>query len=319
MDAAYPKGAEALHMDAHVTLACQVDAEGRLSACDVVKEYPAGAGFAAAALSLTPDMRVAPAPGSSSLAGQSILISLRFPAPEDARLQSPARFPAASAVDTARRIVLYYPEYAFRRGVQGEAKLECGHDAHMRPTNCKVISEDPPGWEFQFAALKLSSVTPSNANVTVEPRADGEVLDYLFCTDPPSITPDTLLPRQVIEPAGLDRAPADADKARVYPPAALAAHLSAHVEMRCVVGADGVLNDCIVSLEDPEGQGFAAAALALAPSFHAHPMTVDGQPQPYAHVYPTIDFGPKPPVYIPRPAPRPDIATRCHEANPLQR
>lgn len=53
---------------------------------------------------------------------------------------------------------------------------------------------------------------------------------------------------------------------------------SGEARIRCRVAASGLLTDCAVVAETPAGQGFGAAALALAPRFQMRPRTVDGRP-----------------------------------------
>ena len=63
----------------------------------------------------------------------------------------------------------------------------------------------------------------------------------------------------------------------------------------CRLGAGGVLKDCQVVGEAPQGFGFGAAAMALAPSFRAH--YVAGEES--ASVLLPLEFdpaGPRPPI-----------------------
>lgn len=53
---------------------------------------------------------------------------------------------------------------------------------------------------------------------------------------------------------------------------------SGEARIRCRVAASGLLTDCTVISETPAGQGFGAAALALAPRFQIRPRVVDGRP-----------------------------------------
>ncbi|HEY5071043.1 MAG TPA: TonB family protein [Caulobacteraceae bacterium] len=55
--------------------------------------------------------------------------------------------------------------------------------------------------------------------------------------------------------------------AQAYPVSASLNGISGSAVIRCSLGAQGVLKDCRVVSESPSGQGFAAAALKLAPLF----------------------------------------------------
>jgi protein TonB len=46
----------------------------------------------------------------------------------------------------------------------------------------------------------------------------------------------------------------------------------------CRVNLKGKLEDCVVEREEPEGVGFGAALLRMAPHFQMRPLMVDGKP-----------------------------------------
>ncbi|MGA0603009.1 energy transducer TonB [Caulobacter sp. KR2-114] len=60
----------------------------------------------------------------------------------------------AQSVDIMR----YYPERAQRLGVEGKAVISCTVNAEGRLADCAVVSEDPPGFGFGDAAVKMSSI-----------------------------------------------------------------------------------------------------------------------------------------------------------------
>lgn len=55
----------------------------------------------------------------------------------------------------ARDFARYYPERAQERGQEGRATVECivGADGRL---NCTITNEDPPGWGFGEATLRVS-------------------------------------------------------------------------------------------------------------------------------------------------------------------
>ena len=75
-----------------------------------------------------------------------------------------------------------------------------------------------------------------------------------------------------------ERKPTGDDVARLYPKAAAAAHVEGRATIHCTVTASGDLADCRVAGEDPMGQGFGDAALAMASKFKMKPQTRDGVP-----------------------------------------
>ena len=68
------------------------------------------------------------------------------------------------------------------------------------------------------------------------------------------------------------------DAQAVYPKAAAEKRLEGRATLKCGVSADGFLKDCASIAEEPAGQGFGAAALAIAPKFQMKPLTKDGIP-----------------------------------------
>lgn len=56
----YPAGAKQAGVSGRATVACVVTAAGAMSACEIVSEEPAGAGFGAATLALAPHFRMSP-------------------------------------------------------------------------------------------------------------------------------------------------------------------------------------------------------------------------------------------------------------------
>lgn len=55
-------------------------------------------------------------------------------------------------------IMRYYPEQAQRIGLEGKAVISCTITAEGRLADCAVVSEDPPGFGFGEAAVKMSTL-----------------------------------------------------------------------------------------------------------------------------------------------------------------
>jgi hypothetical protein len=68
----------------------------------------------------------------------------------------------------------------------------------------------------------------------------------------------------------------------------------ARVTLVCEVQAGGALGGCVVDREEPAGQGFGPAVLALAPKFRSDLMSVEGMPTVGAKVRLPVRFSLKP-------------------------
>ena len=72
--------------------------------------------------------------------------------------------------------------------------------------------------------------------------------------------------------------PKASDLARFYPRKQSIAGVEGMAVMRCRVRKTGALSACRVVRETPQGSGFGAAALRMAPLFRMKPMSEDGKP-----------------------------------------
>jgi protein TonB len=67
----------------------------------------------------------------------------------------------------SREYARYYPDRALRLGVGGKATIGCTVSAAGALRNCTIVSEDPGGYQFGAAALKLApffQMTPQTAD-----------------------------------------------------------------------------------------------------------------------------------------------------------
>lgn len=71
--------------------------------------------------------------------------------------------------------------------------------------------------------------------------------------------------------------PSAEDFARLYPERAMREEVEGRVVMACGVMATGQLVDCTVTVDDPAGYGFGAAALSMSTKFKMRPQTRDGR------------------------------------------
>ena len=84
--------------------------------------------------------------------------------------------------------------------------------------------------------------------------------------------------------------PSGADVREVYPKEALRQRLEGRATIACEAAADGSLTNCVVAAETPQGAGFGAAALALAPKFRMAAQAADGAPVQGARVRIPVSF-----------------------------
>jgi TonB family protein len=94
---------------------------------------------------------------------------------------------------------------------------------------------------------------------------------------PPPAQPAAAQPR-VIQAPDWEQRPTNDDLAALYPEMARAKGVEGESEMRCTVGKDGRLTDCILLYETPVGFGFGRAMLASAHFFKMRPTPIEGRP-----------------------------------------
>ncbi len=139
----------------------------------------------------------------------------------------------------------------------------------------------PAGGEHPLKAriAMLSSPLPARAarrlGAAVALFACASAAGLAWASQPASKNPTR--PPMITRPDWIQK-PSGADFSDFYPKAALATRAPGHTTLRCAVIAAGDLTNCRVVGEDPVGQGFGDAALAMAPKFRMKPQTRDGAP-----------------------------------------
>jgi hypothetical protein len=172
-----------------------------------------------------------------------------------------------------------YPPKARAANVSGHAELTCevGRDRYLR--DCEPLAEKPYGYAFGAAARKLAEklkVADSNLigqNIFVPVSFDASVFaGSAYVARPAWVALPTLFEFQLSFPKtdnGLN-------------------HI--RIVLGCTVEKAGDLGDCTVIEEEPPGQGYGAAALALASEFRVSPWGADGEPAVGAHVQVPIRY-----------------------------
>ncbi len=122
-------------------------------------------------------------------------------------------------------------------------------------------------------------------------------------TPPPAPPAPPAPPMPVVSRPVFEARPTGADVAAVYPHEALNARLSGRVTLFCQLTTAGLLTKCETRGETPAGNGFADAALKLAPKFRVRMPAPDGRPAGNSAIVVPIAFGAPAATPTPRPAP----------------
>ncbi|HRE44977.1 MAG TPA: hypothetical protein PKY87_13545 [Terricaulis sp.] len=166
-----------------------------------------------------------------------------------------------------------YPPAALAQGVVGQVMLECAVllDTTAR---CIVANETPLYWgfgdaalvigrSFRFRPLERDGVPMEGGRVRVPLRfrmtADDNTQWFAAYMD-------TLAPEARVDVPTWEQAPNAQMVDLAYPRAAQEAGLVGRGVLGCLINPDRTL-DCEIDRESPEGHGFGAAALTLAPRF----------------------------------------------------
>lgn len=284
----WPREALKKGFGGRATIACQVSLQGALRDCSVESETPAGSGFGAAAIALTPQFLMKPATRDGQPVVSAVLIPVIFPTPEIATgtlLRGTGlytNFARANlsnvpwtAAPTYAEVAAAYPEKARARQVGGRATLSCSFKVEGRVGSCQAVAEEPKGLGFGNAArlLAKSFVGPSTMD-------DGRSTVGMGTQIPFTFSADMLLPdKRVTGKLEWRAMPSVVDVAKAYPAAAMQAKVQgARVVMLCEVGVDGRLTGCSIESEEPKGFGFDQVALGLAGSFQLSIWSPEGLP-----------------------------------------
>jgi TonB family protein len=168
-----------------------------------------------------------------------------------------------SAIDVAAA----YPDRAQRAQISGKAIVACRVGGDGRLYQCRVFAEAPLGEQFGAAALSLTPkfrmTPPAQPRPGVAPTIFIPI-HMLIVKLGPHTNQEDPKPLVLASPRWAS-APSFDDMAQAFPRAAGSG--AADIDLRCNVGPDGAAGPCEVLKERPAHEGFAEAALSLAPRF----------------------------------------------------
>jgi hypothetical protein len=277
----WPKAAWAKAEGGSATIACKISTVGTLFDCTVVTEEPAGEGFGPAAIALTPQLLFTPAKRNGEPVVSEARIPFQFkwrgfgtepPSTAGARALIPAAM-AWEQAPTYAEVAAAYPAKAKVARLGGYVALECGFTAAGVPQRCHAMREEPKGYGFADAAKALSKrfkafPTPPGS----KPISSGVV------QLPIAFTPDMLDGAAPVVGKPVWSHIPDAEAMRATFPKAAPGVTTVRVMLNCVVQQRGMVGECRVEREEPAGQGFGQAALALAPYFRVATWSSEGLP-----------------------------------------
>ncbi len=275
--AVWPRAALRKGVGGVASITCVVSTQGALFDCVTLREEPAGLGFGAAALALTPQFLMRPA----KLKGEPVLSVINIPInfKTNGRVYTPVFTPAVITAAMAwpeapsyADVAAVYPKAAAAAHLAGRATLLCGFDIFGHLDACRTIAEEPKGQGFGNAAHLLArrfKAPPKTPNGRPIGQAELEV-PFVF---DPAVLGSTKPP---VGKAQWIELPSAAETEAAFGP--LAKTGVARATLECTVQPGGGLADCAIAQEDPAGKGVGAAALSLAPKFKVSTWTMEGLP-----------------------------------------
>jgi hypothetical protein len=178
---------------------------------------------------------------------------------------------------TYAQVTAAYPEKARLARASGHVALNCPILRTRRLGHCDVISEFPRGLGFGGAAQALAAdfVAPGAESGAGAGRLVGAHTQIAFTFAAEMLDNTT----HIVGKPEWSRLPEALDVAQGFPAAATAAHVATgHIVLSCAIESGGILSDCMVEKQTPDGLGFGDAALALSTRFQVSVWTDEGLP-----------------------------------------
>ena len=180
----------------------------------------------------------------------------------------PITDPIFESVNASRlNIESYYPRSAVADAASGAAIVECVVTAKGALDPCKVLAEEPQGYQFGDAAVNLAAHFRMRTTTRSGASAIGRVIRIPIKFDVVWSMFETISSRPafhvVTSPKWIKR-PNLRDMERLFPEGAELLGKPGNVLLHCQVQGDGHLADCSVRKEEPGNYRFGEAALKLA-------------------------------------------------------
>jgi TonB family protein len=275
----WPRAALTKGLDGEATVGCKVSPQGVLFECRVLSEAPAGLGFGAAALAMTPQFLMRPLiKNGQPVAGGTVRIPIHWkgahaqPDPLGAAGVANIEWREAPTFD---EVLAAYPAKPRAEGVTGHATLSCLYSADGHLRECRVGAEEPRGLGFGTAAVRLEKLfrgPPLSPELAKSKKPIMTQVNVAFASETLSGVRTVGKPHWVALP-GFEELkasfPSEASKAHV---------LKARVVLVCRVVKEGAVEACRTDSEEPKGLGFGAAALSLSHAFRLSVWTDEGLP-----------------------------------------
>lgn len=197
---------------------------------------------------------------------------------------------------TARDLAGVYPAAAFRRGLAGSARMQCGVRGDGSLADCRIVSESPAGEGFGAAALALAP------RFRMRPRrVNGRVVAGGTVTMPINFTTAGARGAPVmVDSVPLIATPRWAEAPSRGEMTSEAPETAGSVLLRCRVTAEGRLRYCDTLRQTPERRGLAEAARRLVPRFRLAPLE-GGDSLAGARVDVPFELSRTPPAYLNQP------------------
>jgi len=275
----YPPAARAAGIEGQATIRCGRDAQMKLTGCVLVSETPAGQGFGAAALAMAAASQDNPkldVTDPALLRPSDFTIAFRLHPPSvDPDLSGMSHIvtrPTLAHAPSPAEMARYIP--AADAFLDRQVTLKCHVSVEGRLFECEPLAPSSTDTRLDQAAAQIAEqlfrMTPGLIDGQPDPYAEVEVpIDF----GPPPPPPGP---------------PGPAALLAFYPPAAKAAGISGWATLSCGRSQLGALTGCRVDSEAPAGEGFGAAALALAAHAAptcARPSARPGTPESYRFTF----------------------------------
>jgi TonB family protein len=185
-----------------------------------------------------------------------MLFVLLAAAAEPATLPALAANPDWEQLPSPQQFSSLYPREAMRDGVGGRVMIACTVETDGRLSGCRIEDEDPEGYRFGAAALRMAGYFKMRPKTEAgRPVGGGTVFIPIRFRPPPVF---------VEVPEGWEALQAWGAWEKRYPSKAKEAGLKGEATIECVRSKSRRRAICNLLSETPEGYGFGGAALAMS-------------------------------------------------------